>query len=1082
MSRAKLLCLAVSLALLALGGSANSASAEPVWEVSLEHGPTSFSPGATGQYQIYVRNLGDSPQAGTLTVTTTLPPGTLATNVESLTAGFEEPWACGGVGTATVTCSREDTSPISPANGIGPLNGNGTLGFGPAIQITVTAPTAQGVYTSEAVVSGGGGADASASDPTTVGGPAQGFGFASGSLLADVFDGPGPGAASVRHAGGHPFELRVAFRDNLQLKDDLAGIYTTTVEDSRRLVTKMPEGFVGNPLAAPKCGGGELEALRCPTASQVGTIDLLLNNGNVPIDPDSTFGNPVYNMDPPKGDVAAFGFRVVGVVITIGVTLDPHDHSVVSTIDGVPQTFQLRRAALTLWGVPADPAHDLLRVDSAQNFPDGGFGAASPDVGNPKPFLTLPSKCGDAVGGRVTQDSWQHPGDFHTDNTPPWEISGCDDPRMRFQPTITVQPTSHESAAPTGLDVDLFVAQKRDGDATSASQLYAQNGKDMAIMTPTVKDSVTNLPVGMAVNPSAADGLLGCSQADVGLDSNDDPTCPDASKIGTVEIESDLVPDPLKGSVYQAKQFENPHGSLLGFYTVAQGNGLTIKLAAKVAADPDTGQLRTIFLNNPQLPFTHYKLHFFGGSRAVLVNPPTCGAHIATATISSWNDQLPEVAMSDSFQLTSGPNGGPCVGTLAARPFSPRFAAGSSNPLAGAFSPFALEASRDDGTQELRTIETTLPPGMLGRLAGISYCPESVVSSISTAPGTGLGERLHPSCPATSLIGHTDAAAGAGTLPFHNPGNVYLSGPRNGSPLSLAIVTPVVAGPLDLGSILVRADLRVDPVTAQVHVTSDAIPEKIVAAGNGFPLNLRSVRVMMDRDRFTLNPTSCDPMAVDGQIGSLQGTTASVSERFQVGACAALGFKPKLGLRLLGSTKRGGHPKLRAVVQMPEGNANIGRAVVSLPHSEFLDQAHIGTVCTRVQYAADACPAASVYGYARAFTLLLDQPLQGPVYLRSSSHKLPDLVASLDGQIHVDLAGRIDSVRGGIRSTFETVPDAPVSKLVLTMKGGKKGLLQNSRDLCAHSYRAEAAFDAHNGRIADSRPMLHASCAKGERR
>jgi hypothetical protein len=744
----------------------------------------------------------------------------------------------------------------------------------------------------------------------------------------------------------------------------------------------------------------------------------------------------------------------------------------------MPQTFQLRRADLSLWGVPADPAHDPLRTDYSIEYPFGVIGAPSADAKRPRPFITLPAKCGPAVGGQVSQDFWSNPGHFMVDPVPPWEITGCEDPRIRFRPSIAVQPTSREAAAPTGLEVDLAVPQKDDDTVTNAADLYPGSGKDAAIATPTVKDVAARLPLGMAINPSVADGLLACSEAEVGLGSNADPACPDASKLGTVEVESDLVPHPLKGHIYQAEQYANPHGSLLSFYTVAQGDGVTVKLAAKVLADPDTGQLSTVFADNPQLPFDHFKLHFWGGPRAALVNPPTCGTHSTTATVSAWNEEIPPLAIGDSFQLTSGPNGSPCPSSLAGRPFDPSFSAGSATPIAGAFSNFALQVSRPEGTQELRGIDATLPPGLSAALAGVPYCPEPAIDSISATPGTASAQRLSPSCPEASLVGHSDAAAGAGSMPFHNPGNVYLAGPYKGAPLSLAVVTPVIAGPLDLGSIVVRAALHVDPLNAQVRVVSDPIPDKIVADGNGLPLNLRSVGVAIDRPRFALNPTNCEAMSVQGTLTSLQGAVAERGSRFQVGACRALAFKSKLGLRLFGGTRRGAHPKLRAVLAMPAGNANVSRVAVALPHSEFLAQSHIATICTRVQFAAESCPSASIYGYARAFSRLLDRPLSGPVYLRSSTNPLPDLVAALHGQIDIDLVGRIDSKYGGIRTTFATVPDAPVSKFVLTMKGGKKGLLENSTDLCRGKHRADVRFDAHNGRERNLNPPLQVRCTK----
>ena len=396
--------------------------------------------------------------------------------------------------------------------------------------------------------------------------------------------------------------------------------------------------------------------------------------------------------------------------------------------------------------------------------------------------------------------------------------------------------------------------------------------------------------------------------------------------------------------------------------------------------------------------------------------------------------------------------------------------------MAGAFSPLITRLKRDDDSQLLRGVTVALPPGLLGRLAGVSYCPPAAIATAAAKSGTE--ERANPSCPAASRVGSVDAGAGAGPSPVHVQGQVYLAGPYKGAPLSLAIVTPAVAGPFDLGTVVVRATLQVDPETAQVTVRSDPLPTIL----QGIPLDLRSITVAADRAHFTLNPTNCEPKSVGGEAVSAAGLTASLSDRFQVGGCRGLDFGPRFQTRLFGGTKRSQNPRLRAVLRPRPGEANIARTVVTLPHSEFLDQSHIRTVCTRVQFAADQCPAGSVYGFARAFTPLLDQPLEGPVYLRSSSNKLPDLVVALRGQVNLNLVGRIDSANGGIRTTFERVPDAPVSKFVLTMRGGKRGLLVNSRDICRRHSFSRVGFEGQNGKASHIKPRLKNDCGKRARR
>jgi len=314
-------------------------------------------------------------------------------------------------------------------------------------------------------------------------------------------------------------------------------------------------------------------------------------------------------------------------------------------------------------------------------------------------------------------------------------------------------------------------------------------------------------------------------------------------------------------------------------------------------------------------------------------------------------------------------------------------------------------------------------------------------------------------------------------------GSIYLGGAYHGDPLSVISVTPAVAGPFDAGTVVIRLALTLNPETAEVEVdgkNSDPIPHIL----NGIVLKVRDLRVYVDRNNFILNPTSCDPSTAKATLfGSYlnvfdpsDDVPVGLSTRYQAANCLNLGFKPKLSLNLLGGTKRGGHPALKAVLNAKPGDANIGKAVVTLPKSAFLDQSHIRTICTRVQFAAKNCPKGAIYGFAKAITPLLDEPVQGPVYLRSSNHKLPDLVAALHGLVDVDIVGRIDSYKGGIRSSFETVPDAPVTKFTLTMQGGQKGLVINSRNLCAGENRGDAQFAGQNGVPYHFHPLVKPSC------
>jgi hypothetical protein len=812
-------------------------------------------------------------------------------------------------------------------------------------------------------------------------------------------------------------------------------------------IVTLPPGMIGDPTAAPRCTQAQLAQGyfgSCPDSTQIGTV--VIGQAHTVMPP-----IPVYNLVPPPGVAAQFGFSFLETIVRFDATVVRRDGAYVIEVGSrnTSVTLPIVSAETTFWGVPADPRHDpsrgsLLGCNDAP-APGTVFPPCPPHTAK-APFMTMPSDC--QAGPSVTKlraTSWQEPQTHeatYTSHLPggePVGVAGCEN--LSFKGALDLQPDSRTADSPAGLTVELSLANEENPDGLGS---------------PPLKDAVVQLPEGMRISAAGANGAAGCSPAQIRLESTADASCPDASKLGSLQIKTPVLDEPLGGSVYLATQGTNPFNSLLAIYLVAEGPGFTIKLPGKVEADPVTGRLTTSFSGNPQMPFTELSMRLDGGPSAAIVTPSTCGTYTTEYRLSSWAGHT--VQGRSSFKVDQG-----CERSAS---FAPGFQAGSANPLAGAHSPFSLRVTRPDGQPNVGSIEATLPEGLLAKLAGVALCGEA--------------EAATGNCPAASQVGSATVGVGAGIAPLYvpQPGKaptaVYLAGPYKGAPYSLVAKVPAQAGPFDLGTVAVRNALRVDPTTAQVTASSDPLPQIL----QGIPIAYRDIRVDVDRPQFTINPTSCDPMRIDGTIGSSAGQSAKVSDRFQVGSCERLGFKPALKLKVSGGTKRGSYTKLRAELNAPKGQANIGKASVALPHSIFLAQEHIRTICTRVQYAARQCPAASVYGWARAFTPLLDKPLEGPVYLRSSSNELPDLLASLDGQIHIDLAGRIDSVNGGIRTTFEAVPDAPVSKFVISMKGGKKSLLVNSTNLCRGVNHAVVKMDGHNGKAHDFQPVVGNSCGK----
>ena len=894
--------------------------------------------------------------------------------------------------------------------------------------------------------------------------------------------------APVSQAGAHPFAMSTNIDINTKPEPAFPEIGVVPDGEAKDLTVHLIEGFGGNPSVAPPCSTVDFIERRCARSAIVGMVRLVVG------DPNTIEVVPVYNLTPPPGRVAKLGFIALGVPVPIEASLEPEPpYDVYAEVTNIPNLVMFYSSRLTLWGVPAAKAHDAEV---------GGESANVAEV----PFITLPRACEGPLETVFEATSWQ--GDFfseavptHDDSEPPQPRGFTDCGRLAFSPQAEAKPSTEQAESPSGLEFNLDVEDQglSNPDGIAASD---------------IKKAKVILPEGMTLNPSIAEGLATCSKHGYeaeSIASEPGQGCPQASKVGTVEAETPVLPGTvLKGSLFVAAQddpattepgAENPFDSLIALYMVIKEpeRGILVKLAGKVEPNPTSGQIETTFgeAGNelPQQPLSHVRIHLREGGRSPLITPASCDADPSTPAqdpytiktiFTPWANPQNPLTTTSQFTITHGVADRPCpTGTP---PFDPGFSAGTLNNDAKSYSPFDMRITRRDGDQDLTRFSTVLPKGLVGRIAGVSRCSDAELAQLKVK--TGLEEKAHPSCPANSELGNTWAGAGVGSQLTYVPGKLYLAGPYNGAPLSVVAVTPAVAGPFDVGVVAVREALTLDPVTAQVRVDgskSDPIPHILA----GIPLSVRDIRVMVDRPNFTLNPTNCSKFQILANIGGggldpfsiLDDTSVDVSARFQAADCAALRFRPALSLMLKGGTKRGDYEGLRAVVRPRPGDANIASASVALPHSAFLANEHIRTVCTRVQFAAGigngaGCPKGSVYGKAVAETPLLDEPLEGPVYLRSSNNPLPDLVVALHGLVDIELSGQTDSKNGGIRNTFASVPDAPASKFTLELFGGQKGLIVNSRNLCTGIQRATAHFVGQNGAAYDFRPAVQNSCKK----
>jgi hypothetical protein len=873
-------------------------------------------------------------------------------------------------------------------------------------------------------------------------------------FVADVFDELGN---VDPQAGKHPFAAKTSF--SLNATDNGMG---ASIPDGnlKEIVVDLPAGLVGNPEAAATCTLAQMKppwpadrASSCPIDSQVGLVRLeLYNNGA-----NFYVTYPVYNMQANRNEVAAFGFMALLVPVRLSARLrSDGDYGITATSSDINATVAVSKVDLELWGVPGDPSHDPYRGLYEDGILFGGtpFPPNNRQGGNirststPRAFFTSPVDCSHGVyTTRMRMTSWQRPNDWLAYEAKSASgVTGCD--KLTFQPTIDVQPDSKAPGAPTGMRVELAVPQ---------------NDNPTALATPVLKKAIVRLPEGMRVSPSSADGLGACSDAQLALRSDAEPTCPDSSKLGTVTIDTPLLAEPLQGEIILGEQKPS---QLLNLVLVARGRGgLILKLPGKVDPDPVTGQLTATFDDNPQLPFHKLVLQFKGGPRAPLSNPNTCGVKTTTTELTAWSGQV--AAPSSSF--TIGGEGVDC----APLGFTPSFSAGTTNAVAGADSTFSLTFGRDDNDQDLKDINIAMPRGVTGRLAQIPLCPEALAAA--------------GACDEGSRIGSVTSAAGPGTNPLYLPGRAYLTEGYRGQPFGLSIVVPAIAGPFNLGNVVVRASIAVDRYDASLRIAADPLPSILM----GIPLQVRTVNVHIDRPGFMINPTNCTPSQVSAVVSSQQGASANVSSRFQVGDCGALPFKPKMTIRMgaRGRTRAGITAPLNVSLRMTSGQANNRSVAVALPRNVNARLKVINErACTIDQFNSATCPASNRIGTAKAVTPLLKDPLQGDAFfVRNPARRIPDLMVALRGQVAIDLTGKVTINRNlTLRTDFDTIPDVPISTFDLNLVAGRNGPIGFVANACTKAAKAERAtisYRSQSGRFVRAKQKLQiVGCSKSTRR
>lgn len=827
---------------------------------------------------------------------------------------------------------------------------------------------------------------------------------------------------STTQAGAHPdVTIRFEYTSRLEMhplldpNDPSTQPMPRPLETPRNIAVDLPPGLIGDPSAADRCTAVQFASSSCPPTSQVGlaTVDVFLFPIAWPV--------PVYNLVPSKGVPAELGFYALTVPVHVLVSVRDEDHGLRTTIADIPSQGPLWRSELTLWGNPSDPAH---------------WDVPAPYV-KPRGFMTNAATCDGPSRVRLSTESYESPGRFTYAETELPALTGCE--RQRFAGSGSARPATPQAGSPSGYTIELDVPQRQAPDG---------------LATPPVKDVVVRLPLGTVVSPSTSDGLRTCADAVMKVESSELPDCPEASRIGTVRIDTPLLARAMTGGVFLTEQRPD---RLLRMVLVAEEAGVRLKLPGAVDLDPATGQITATFANNPQLQFDHLTVTLKGGPRAPLANPRECGPATTTTTLVPWGGGQPVVS-EDTFAIT-------CAGAPSG--FTPSFSAGAASTRAGAASAFTLAFGRQDRDELLSGIDVRMPAGALPRLASTPLCAEALAAT------GGCGE--------ASRIGTVVTDAGPGALPFRLPGRVYVTGPYEGAPYGLSIVVPALAGPYDLGTVVVRAKVDVDLHTAALRIVSDPLPTIL----QGIPLQLRGVRVEIDKPGFMLNPTSCARRNVTAAVSSTAGTVADVRASHQVAGCKALRYTPKLTVQVGGRGRLAAHKPtaLVATLTQPAGQAASRSVRLALPKVVNARMEIVRRACTQAAYDAGSCGAAARIGSAVAVTPLLPNPLRGAAYfVRNPARRLPDVVVQLRGDVAFDLVGKVLITRDlRLTTTFDTIPDVPLSRFTLTLPAGN-GPVGASAGLCtraARLARAQQTLRAQNGKvIARAARLRIAGCKK----
>jgi uncharacterized repeat protein (TIGR01451 family) len=1028
------------------------------WRLSSTSAPTTLVPGQEAQIIASASNLGYEDASGPITISDTLPAG-----VELVPGSVRgtRPSKLGSVarGAKAAALSCTEAAPVVSCTSTSAVAPYGLLELVATVKVKASAAAEQQLNEVRLQAS-------SATPPLVralpVGSSATPFGVENYELKPENEAG-----GLETQAGVHPFQLTTTLEMNQVLKRDPAGTELTAGSPAllRDLHFVLPPGLLGNVNVLERCSSiafstvVEGDVNLCPSNTAIGVARVTFNEPNV-YKGVATETVPVFNLEPAPGEPARFGFEFdkVPVALTTAVRTGK-DYAVEVSSVNLSQAAEVLTSQVTFWGQPGSPKHDAARgwecvEDEANKENEIGHPCEPQGEAAAPPFLSLPTSCPvEAPATTVTGRSWPL-GEAHQEFPIGSEsaatfrfpaLGGCE--LLGFEPSLSVEPTTHAANTPTGLDVKVATSQK----STLSPPGCASRGEapGACLAEADLKETVVTLPEEVLASPGAANGLATCAarspvapfgfgflgEPEAAQLNNEDISpaaeeCPDASKLGTIAVKTPLLKNELRGSVYLASQDTTLLEERLVLYLTAYDpeTGVRVKLAGDVHLDQATGRLVSTFKNTPQVPFEELTIHFFEGQTATQSTPSQCGTYTSQGSFVPWTGQAAAQA-SGTFAISEGPGGGPCPNPAS---FGPSFVAGPTSTQAGGFTNFSLTIGHSDADQPLSGLTVHLPAGAAAVLASLNPCP---------APSAGQ----EWSCGEDSRVGHSTSTSGLGGSPFSLGGTVYLTAGYGGAPFGLLVVTPADAGPFHLGNVNVRSRIFVDRNTAAVTIVSDPFPTFV----RGVPVQLKQINVTIDRANFEFNPTNCSPLSVSATITGTRGGSVGASNPYAVTNCAALPFTPTLTASTKGNASKANGAALVIKVSSTHGQANIAKTKLVLPITLPSRLTTIQKACPDSIFEVNsaACSEGSNIGYAVVHTPVLKEPLIGPAYLVSHGNAaFPDVEFVLSNKegIELILDGQTDIKKGITTSTFNSVPDAPVDTFEAVLPEGPHSALTSN--------------------------------------